>query len=162
MILQNREIVSIYRACEEAVGCVKAKENIKDSFKFVYAFQKTMNKLKPYMVKIFKEERGIRDASAESQKTENQVEINKQLIADLEALFERADYDVLPHKVSRQTYDELQKYLTGPATTALLNYLTIGEEFFEKDAVLPEAERATTEATTEATPEAINANEAVS
>lgn len=147
MILQNKEIVSVYRACEEIVNCVKAKESIKDSFKFVYASQKTMNKLKPYMIKIFKEERGIREASNEAQKTENQVEINKQLNKDMEELFDRAEHDVLPHKVSRQTYDELQKFLTGPSTSALLNYMTMGEEFFEKDAILPETKKPEAEAT---------------
>lgn len=123
MKIKNQDIVTIYKTLLEISDSKEAKQALPDSGKIIYAVTKNINTLKPVFIGLRDKEMGFREAHKEAYTKENEKELNAALTKDLNNLFQVEEQEITLHKMNMDSFEILQKYLTGDSTVALATYL---------------------------------------
>lgn len=123
MKVKNIDILNIFRCIQEVLHNQKAKEAAPESDKVVYAMMKSYNELEP-IIKILGKKEAEYTQIAESAFKDSDKQIKqKTLTQDLEKFYEE-EQDIRLHQISNENFAIIQKYISGPSTVALFNFLT--------------------------------------
>lgn len=123
MKVKNTDIINIFRCIQEVLHSQKAKEAVPESENVVYAMMKSYNELDPLIKILAKREADYKQAADSAFNASDKEIKQKNITQDLEKFYEE-EQDVRLHQISTENFAIIQKYISGPSTVALFNFLT--------------------------------------